>query len=154
MQASGLLVVGSSCQRDHLWGHRSRLAFLEARSSRGLWEEKARAVALTGQLKGCSEGAAQCFVLITSEMLTWASLGAARGRPAPRAVEVLLQTARKTQVSSSGGERASGPGKRTFIMPGGRQENPSMPWDLLAGGSGLAPAIDLRTERPASQEPL
>lgn len=138
---------------DRLWGHRPRLAFLEARGSRGLWEEKARAAALTGQPKGCSEGAAQCFVLITSEMLTWASPGAVRGRPAQWAVEALLQTARKTQVSRSGGERPSGPGKRTFIMPGGRQENPSMPGGLLAGCSGLAPAIVLRTERPASQEP-
>lgn len=84
-----------------------------------------------------SEGAAQCFVLITSEMLTWASLGTVRGRPAPRAVEALLQTVRKTQVSSGGGERASGLGGSTFIMPGGQRGSPEMalPHSLLAGCS-------------------
>lgn len=39
-------------------------------------------------------------------------------------MEALLQTVRKTQVSIGGGERASGPGKRTFLTPG-RQEGPN-----------------------------
>lgn len=95
-------------------------------------------------------------------MLTWASLGAATGRPAQWAVEALLQTVRKTQVSSSGGERASGPGKRTFIMPGGWQESPldtpraSSRAARPARCSGLAPGAPpvLRTAQPASQVSL
>lgn len=87
-QVSGPLVLAHQTRAlaargmGHLWGHRPRSALLKASESRGLWEDKARVTGLTGQLKGCSEGAAQCFVLIMSEMLTWASLGAARGRPA------------------------------------------------------------------------
>lgn len=102
----GMSNTESSCQGcRHLWGHRLRPALLEARS---LQEDKARATALTGQLKGRrgSEGAAQCFVLIMSKMLTWASRGTAKGRAGPRAVETLLQTVRRTQ-SAAAGERGA-----------------------------------------------
>lgn len=142
-------------------GTQTQVSPPETRESRGLWEDKARATGRTGQLRGRSEGAAQCFVLITSEMLTWASLGAATGRPARWAVEALLQTVRKTRVSSGGGERASGPGKRTFVMPGGWQESPTprrrpargclaCP---LAGLAPLPPPVP-RTAQPASQVSL
>lgn len=70
-------------------------------------------------------GTAWCFVLITNEMLTCASPGDSEGETSPASVEELLQTVRKTQVSIGGGERASGPGKRTFLTPGRQWESPN-----------------------------
>ena len=66
-------------------GHRPWSVLLEPRGHRGLWEDKARTAPRTGQLKGrrASRGTAQCFVLITSEMLTWASPGDGEGETSP-----------------------------------------------------------------------
>lgn len=66
-------------------GRRPWAVLLEPRGNRGLWEDKARAATRTGQLKGRrgSRGTAQCFVLITSEMLTWASPGDGEGETSP-----------------------------------------------------------------------
>lgn len=76
-------------------------------------------------------------------MLTWASLGAARGRPAPRAVEAPLQTVKKAQVSSRGGERPAGRREGSIGQEGGEKAPPcpAHPEDGMAGPAwpGAAP---------------
>lgn len=110
--------------------------------------------ALTGQLKDRqgSEGAAGCFVLIMSEMLTWASPGMTRGRPAPPAVEVFLQTVRKAQVSRRG--RGAGGREREHSLCQGRAPRWPFGPSLATPEPGPShPALPFPSRGPRAQGP-
>lgn len=123
MQASRLPVLGSGCQRCG--------PFVRTQTQVGPPRGQREQRPLGRESQSCSSdrsaerllrGAAQCFVLITSEMLTWASLGAARGdQPHGRWRRFCKQ--RGKPKSASAGERGPAGLERghSLCQEGGRK---------------------------------